>query len=718
MTDTNKTKNGAVRLDFDADKGIATLTLQMEGNANKINDEFGEGFSEAFAWAMEQEGLKGIILATGHKDFCVGADIDMLYKERDAARLMERVRALSAGYRKLETCGVPVVAALTGSALGGGFELALSCHRRIALDSPRIQFGLPEVTLGVIPGAGGTQRLPRMLGIQKAIEMIAQGRMLRAPRAKSAGLVDELCETPEAVREAAEKWIADNPKYKAPWDKKGFKCPPPRPGSADARDLLLAASAMVFKKTAGVFKAAEAAIASVHEGTMLGLDAALEVEARYFVQAAVSDQAKDMIRAIWYHRTAADKHQGLPSVKDQNIKKVGILGAGMMGAALGWVCSKCGYDVVLKDIKQEQVDAAQKHCEKLTAKRGKHMPEQDRKALLDRINVTLELSDLKGCDLIIEAVFEDIKLKHVVTKETEPLLAEGGIWASNTSALPITDLARASAHPERFIGLHFFSPVEQMPLLEIIQGEKTDEETVGRCLAFCKQIKKLPILVNDGYAFYTTRVFSAYLMEAAQMVAEGHDPALIEWASRSAGMVIGPLQVFDEVTLTLVRHALEKAGDYVGKRDDLEPGFELLKKLVDEHQRGGRAAGAGFYAYDGPGGRRQGFWPGLAEMVQAKPEITGVDYLGERILLAQAVEAVRAKEEGVLQRDRDAEVGAIFGLGFAPNTGGPLSYLDRIGLPEVVSKLQALAETQGERFTPPKLLVEMAEKGETFFDPV
>ena len=715
---TSKTKNGAVLLDFDADKGIATLTLQMEGNANKINDEFGEGFSEAFAWAMEQDGLKGIILATGHKDFCVGADIDMLYKERDAARMMDRVRQLSAGYRKLETCGVPVVAALTGSALGGGYELALSCHRRIALDSPRIQFGLPEVTLGVIPGAGGTQRLPRMLGIQKGIEMIAQGKMVRAPRAKAAGLVDELHETPEAVREAAEQWIADNKGYKAPWDKKGFKCPPPRPGSADARDLLLAASAMVFKKTAGVFKAAEFAISAVHEGSLLQLDQALEVEARYFVQAAVSDQAKDMIRALWYHRTAAEKQQGLPSVEEQNIQKVGILGAGMMGAALGWVCSKSGYDVVLKDIKPEQVEAAQKHCEKLTAKRAKHMPEQDRKALLDRINVTLELSDLRGCDLIIEAVFEDIKLKHVVTKETEPLLAEGGIWASNTSALPITDLAAASAHPERFIGLHFFSPVEQMPLLEIIQGKETDDETVGRCLAFCKQIKKLPILVNDGYAFYTTRVFSAYLMEAAQMVAEGHDPALIEWASRSAGMVIGPLQVFDEVTLTLVRHALEGGREYMGPRDDLEPGFELLKTLVDEHQRGGRAAGAGFYAYDGPGGRRQGFWPGLAELVQRKPEVTGMDYLGQRILLIQALEAARAMEDGVLQRKRDAEVGAIFGLGFAPNTGGPLSYLDRLGLPEVVSKLEALAETAGPRFAPNKLLREMAEKGETFFEKV
>ena len=718
MDNVKTTDNGAVLLDFDADKGIATLTLKMEGNANKINEAFGLGLTQAFDWALAQQGLTGIILASGHKDFCVGADIDMLYRERDAARLYDRVRQLQLGYRRVETCGVPVVAAITGSALGGGCELVLACHRRIALNSPRVQVGLPEVTLGVFPGAGGTQRLPRMVGIQKAVEIIAQGQMLRAPRAKSAGLVDELWDSPEAVRQAAVAWIEDNPKYKAPWDKKGFCFPPPRPGSADARDLLTAVSAMVYKKTAGAFLAPEYAIAALHEGCMLELDRGLEVEARYFVNAAVGDQCKDMIRAIWYHRTAADKHEGLPSVEDDGFTKVAILGAGMMGAALGWVCAKAGYQVVLKDIKAEALDAARAHCEKLTAKRAKHLDQAGRDELLGRFTYTIEQADVAGCDLVIEAVFEDKGLKHRVTRETEPLMAEGGVWASNTSALPITDLAQASEHADRFIGMHFFSPVEQMPLLEIIQGEQTSEQTVARALAFCRKIKKLPILVNDGYGFYTTRVFSSYLMEAVQLVAEGHDPALIEWAARSAGMVIGPLQVFDEVTLTLVRHALDKGREYLGEKPEYDQGFELLKHLTDDHQRGGRAAGAGFYDYAEPAGKRTGLWDGLKRHVAGPPEQTGLEYLGQRILLIQAVEAVRALEGGVLQRKRDAEVGAIFGLGFAPNTGGPLSYLDRLGIPAAVKQLQALAEELGPRFAPPELLQQMASKGETFFEPV
>ncbi len=711
------TKNGAVQLRLDAQTRIATLTLKMAGPVNKINEEFGEGLAEAVAWALGQEGLKGVIIATGHKDFCVGADIDMLYRERDAGRMYDRLRALQLGFRQLETCGVPVVAALTGSALGGGYELALSCHRRVALDDPRVQVGLPEVMLGVFPAGGGTQRLSRMLGIQKSIELIAQGSTLRAPAALRAGLVDELQPTAEAVHAAAAAWILQNPKAKQPWDVKGFTPPPPVPGTAEARDLLLGASAMVYKKTAGAFPAPEAAISAIHEGGLLDLDRGLEVEARYFAQLAVSDQAKDMIRTMWYHRTAAEKHQGLPSTEEQGISRVGVLGAGMMGAALAWVCAKAGYQVVVKDTRPEALDAARAHCEKLTAKRGKHMSEAERAGLMGAITLTLELQDLRGCDLIIEAVFEDLQLKHRVTREVEPLLADGAIWASNTSALPITDLAQASAHPDRFIGLHFFSPVEQMPLLEIIVGQETSPQTTARALAFCKQIKKTPIVVNDGYAFYTTRLFSAYLMEAVQLLAEGHAPGLIEWAARSAGMVIGPLQVFDEVTLTLVRHALEKGQQYIGARPDFDAGFGLLKAMVDQHQRGGRAAGGGFYAYDAKG-KRAGFWPGLRQLVGGPPAQTGLQLVAERLLMIQCVEAARAKEAGVLQRNRDAEVGAIFGIGFAPNRGGPLAHLDRLGIPAAVAALRRLSETCGPRFAPPALLVQMAEAGETFFEPV
>jgi 3-hydroxyacyl-CoA dehydrogenase / enoyl-CoA hydratase / 3-hydroxybutyryl-CoA epimerase len=716
---TTKTKNGAVELSFTREDGIATLTLKMSGKVNKINDEFGEGFREAVAWALDQQGLQGIIITSGHKDFCVGADIDMLYGERDPAAFYQRLKALHSGLRKVETCKKPVVAVINGSALGGGCELALACHHRIALNDPRIRIGLPEVMLGLIPGGGGTQRLPRMIGYQAAADIILQGKQLRAPKAKGT-LVDELADDLSSALENACQWITAHPKAQQPWDRRDFVFPPPGPDSTDARDMLLVGCGMLYKKTAGAFEAPKLAIAAMQEGTKLkNMDRALEVEARYFTKLAVSDQAKDMIRTLWYHRSAAEKHQGLPTLQgagidEAGIQKVGILGAGMMGAALGWVCARAGFTVVVKDIKQEQLDKAAEHADNLTTKRCKHLSADQRQQLADRLKFSLELSDLKDCDLIIEAVFENIELKHRVTKETEGLLSEKGIWASNTSALPITDLAKASSHPQRFIGLHFFSPVEQMPLLELIQGSKTDQETIARSLDFCKRIKKTPILVNDGYAFYTTRVFSAYIMEGAQLVTEGHPPALIEWAARCAGMVIGPLQVFDEITLTLAYHGFLQGRSYVKDRHLPAEGIALVKEMVAKHNRGGRAAGKGFFDYEA--GRRRGFWSGLTQYAKGKPERSEVAEIGRRLLLIQAAEAARAVEEGVIQRKRDAEVGAVFGIGFAPNSGGPLSYLDCMGQATAVEQLHDFAERFGPRYTPPKILVEMAEKKARFFE--
>jgi 3-hydroxyacyl-CoA dehydrogenase / enoyl-CoA hydratase / 3-hydroxybutyryl-CoA epimerase len=708
-----RTKNGALKLDFD-EQGIATLTLEMSGRANKINQEFGDGFAEALAWARGQKGLKGVIVATGHKDFCVGADIDMVYKVRDPKLFYEQVRALQTGFRQLETCGVPVVAALTGSALGGGFELALSCHHRIALDDPKIQLGLPEVMLGVLPGGGGTQRMLRLVGLQAAADLILQGKTLRPQKALAAKIIDEVCATPEAVRAAAVAWILAHPGAKQPWDEKAFKFPPPVPGTTDFRDFLLAGCGMLYKKTAGAFRAPEAVMRCFHEGGLLELDRALEVEARHFVNLAVGDQAKDMIRTLWYHRTAAEKHEGLASTDKEEIRKVGILGAGMMGAALAWQCAFVGYEVVVRDIKEEALQKAMDHCRELTKEQQKRLGEEGAKALMARISTTVAPEALTGCDLVIEAVFEDLGLKHRVTKEIEPLLAPTGIWASNTSALPITELARAAAHPDHFIGLHFFSPVDKMPLLEIIMGKETSQETLARCLSFCRRIKKTPIVINDGYGFYTTRVFLAYLMQGVQLVAEGHDPAVVEWGARAAGMVVGPLQVFDEVTLTLVRKAAPAAKQY-GRAVD-GPGLDLLIKMVDEHKRHGKAAGAGFYDYEA--GKRKGLWPGLHQLAGGTPAQTGTEVVGKRLLLAQCVEAARVLEAGVLQRKRDAEVGAIFGLGFAPNTGGPLSYMDRVGIPMVVAELEALAAAHGEHFRPPKLLVDMAKRRERFFEAV
>ncbi len=701
--------NTAFALTFD-EGNIATLTLAMP-KVNRIDLSFREGLGRALDQLQAHDGLAGLIITTAHRDWCVGADIESLFPQREVAPLLAEVTNLGQLYRRLETLGVPVVAALTGSALGGGYELALACHHRIALDDARIQVGLPEVTLGVLPGAGGTQRLPRLVGIQAALDVILQGKVLRAPKAKAAGLVDALASDPDGLLEAARAFIAGNPGAKQPWDRRA-RMPGPRPGSSDARNMFMAACGMLEKKTAGVYAAPRAALAAVQEGLAVTFDRALEIEARAFVQLATSDQAKDMMRTLWFHRNAAKKHEGLPRAETDGFEKVGILGAGMMGAGLAFVCAKAGYEVVLRDINPKTLEAAQAHCTAQAAKLGHLSPEQ-RTTLLGRITATLELEPLRGSDLIIEAVFEDLDLKHRVTQEAEPLLAEGGVWASNTSALPIADLAEVSGDPKSFIGLHFFSPVEKMELLEIIVGPQTSEDTLGRALAFTKRIGKLPIVVNDGYGFYTTRVFSAYILEGAQLVAEGHDPVLIEWAGRSAGMVVPPLQVFDEVTLSLGAKAV-KMGRKYGRPLDT-PGVALVETLV-EAGRTGKAAGAGFYDY--ADGRRRGLWKGLEGHAQGTPEFSSVQLLRERLLGIQALEAARAVAEGIIERRRDAEVGGIFGIGFAPNTGGPLSYIDRMGVQAFVQQMDGFAEQYGERYRVPRELRVMGDNGETFFEPV
>lgn len=704
-------RNDAVRMHFDPTTGIATLTLDMPGRVNIINPVYGEGLRDALAWAKDRPGLRGIIIGSAHKDFCAGADLDRLYRERDPAAVLRSTTDLNALYRAIETTGVPVVAALTGSALGGGYELALACHHRIALDDARIKVGLPEVQLGLIPGAGGTQRLPRLIGIQAALENIVQAKEVRAPKAAKIGMVDALAADAHALRTAAEQWIADNQGYQAPWDRKKSRIPGPRPGSADARNIFMAACAMLRKKTAGVYPAPESAISAMEEGLMLEFDRGLEVEGRYFAELAVSDQTKRMIRTLWFFRQAALKHEGLPRSEDPGLAKVAVLGAGMMGAGLAYVSADAGYQVALEDISQEALDKGVAHFDEQLAKRAKHRTQEARAALRARLTPTLSLDDLDGTDLIIEAVFENLELKHAVTRETESRLADDGIWASNTSAIPITDLAAASEHADRFIGLHFFSPVEQMPLVEIVVGEKTSEDTLARALAFSKAIKKIPIVVNDGYGFYTTRVFSAYILEGAQLVAEGHDPVLIEWAARQTGMVVPPLQVFDEVTLTLGVKATEQGRKYLGDAVDLD-GVKLIQRMVDDG-RPGRAGGAGFYEYDK--GRRTRLWPGLKALAGDTPAQTGVELLARRLLLVQANQAAHCVEQGIIRERRDAEVGAIFGIGFAPNTGGPLSWLDSQDLRVVVSELDALAGVHGRRYQAPALLRDMAEKRERFF---
>jgi 3-hydroxyacyl-CoA dehydrogenase / enoyl-CoA hydratase / 3-hydroxybutyryl-CoA epimerase len=705
------TDHKGFRAEFDAETGVATLWMQMAGRANKINGDFGEGFAAALEDALAFDGLKGIIVASGHRDFCVGADLDFVYAAREPGPLLEMVGQLNGLYRKLETAGVPVVAALTGSALGGGYEIALSCHYRVALDSPKVQLGLPEVNLGVIPGAGGTQRLPRLIGIQPSLEHIAQGKITRAPKALKAGLIDALATDVEALTAAAHQYIAEHPKAKQPWDNKAFQYPGGvQPDTPECRNLFAGGAAMLFKKTAGAYAAPEAAVRAVYEGTLLGMDAALQVEARYFVKCVVSDQAKDMIRTFWFHKSAVEKQEGLPQIEKARIQKVGVLGAGMMGAGLAVTSAHRGYDVVLKDINQEALDRGLAHCKKSIGKIARHQSSDEKQAILERITGTLDVNDLAGCDLIIEAVFENLELKHRVIKETEAVLGPDAIFASNTSALPIDDLAQASKNTANFIGMHYFSPVEKMPLLEVIKGAGTSEETLARVLNFARKTKKTSIVVNDGYGFYTTRFFTAYILESVELVAAGHDPVLVEWAARKAGQVISPLKVFDEVTLSLAVHGFEMGERYLDTWTET-PGIQLVRKMA-EMGRTGKAAKAGFYDYSK---EPRSLWSGLAELVgDVTPETTGVDYLADRIMLAQVRVAADCMERGILQHPRDGEIGAIFGLGFSPASGGPFAWMDRRGIGNVVAALDAL----GAGYEPPKLLRDMAEKGETFFPQV
>lgn len=689
------------------DDGVATIVIQMPGRANRIDAAFGQGLAAAWAAAKGASGVVGVVITSGHKDFCVGGDIDTLYAATSPARMLEGSLALHGLLRDLETAGVPVVAALNGSALGGGFELALACHRRIVVDGPKVRVGLPEVMIGLFPGMGGCVRLPRLVGPQAALEIILQGQSLRVEKALEKGLVHSVVADADALAAEARAWILANPRPRQPWDAGDERRP--RPGSEDATGLFTVASAMLYQKTAGAVAAPKAALLAVAEGWNLTFQAALQNEARRFAAIATSGEAKDMIRLMWYHRTACERQDGLPRVEEHGFSRVCVLGAGMMGSGIAWLCAQAGLDVVVKDIAADALQRCRDHLEQQAAKAMRHASAEQRAAVLGRVSTTLEDAGCAGCDLVVEAVAESATVKHAVTRAIEPHLAPGAVWASNTSAIPITLLATASAHPQRFIGAHFFSPAEVMPLLEVIVGEQTDEATLARLLAFARAIGKTVIVVNDGYAFYTSRVFSAYVIEGAQLVAEGHDPAVVEWAARSAGFPVAPLKVMDEVSLALMAKAGGEAAKH-GADPDLA-GMRLLRSLV-ERGRTGKAGGAGWYDYLG---KERTLWPGLRELVTAHPDRTGVDVIRERLLLAQVVQAVTCLETGILQRRRDAEVGAVFGVGFAPQTGGPLAWVDRQGVDRVVARLRELTASAGPRFSPPALLVGMAERGERFF---
>jgi 3-hydroxyacyl-CoA dehydrogenase/enoyl-CoA hydratase/3-hydroxybutyryl-CoA epimerase len=699
---------------------IVTVTMDMQGrSANVINQEFGKLWLETIdRLEKEKAEIAGVVLTSAKSTFFAGADIDDLFKQTDAKLIFEMCEGLKKQLRRLETLGKPVVAALNGTALGGGLEIALACHYRIALNNPKAQFGLPEVGLGLLPGGGGIVRLTRMIGLQPALPLLTEGKRLKVKEALSNGLINEIAETAEDMIAKAKAWVKANTKAINPWDDKAFKFPGGDARNPKVASMIPIVPAMTKKKTWGNYPAVEAIINTAVEGSVVDFETACRIESRYFTSLAVGQVSKNMISAFWYNLNAINAGGSRPKGFDKyTTKKLGVLGAGMMGAGIAYVSAISGIEVVLKDVSLEAAEKGKAYSEGLLKKRvskGK-MTKEKMEEVLSKIKATDSAADMEGCDLIIEAVFEDRALKAKVTQEVESVMLAEGTFASNTSTLPITGLAQASARPKQFIGLHFFSPVDKMPLVEIICGAETDDATLAKAFDYVLQIKKTPIVVNDSRGFYTSRVFSTYVMEGIAMLGEGQHPKSIENAGMKAGMPVGPLALTDEVSMKLMDHIrkqTEKDLAAEGKTVPQHPGFAVCEKLL-EVNRPGKAAGAGFYEY--PQGGTKFLWPELTNMFPQTTPLAQQEMI-DRMLIVQALDTVRCVEEGVLRSVADANIGSIFGWGFSPFNGGTLQFINGYGLNKLIARAKELEAKYGERFSVPKLLQDKADKGELFVD--
>ena len=713
----------AIRYELGSDQ-ILTLTIDMPGqSANTMNATFRDALSETAAKVKDDlDNIRGVIITSAKKTFFAGGDLTELHKvtQADAKTFEDMVNGLKAHMRFLETTGKPVVAAINGSALGGGLEIALACHHRVAIDDVSIQLGLPEVTLGLLPGGGGTQRLPRMIGLEAAFPFLMEGKKVNPEAALKAGIVDELADSADDMITKARAFIDANPKCHQPWDQKGFKFPGGAPHHPAMAQKLAIAPAMLKQKTKGCYPAPERILSAAVEGAQVDFDNGSLIETRYFAELVIGQVAKNMTGTFWFQLNAIKAGGSRPDgVEKETFRKVGVLGAGMMGAGIAYSTATRGIDVVLKDVSVENAEKGKSYSEKLLAKkvsRGR-MSEAQKAEILGRIKATDSADDLEGCDLVIEAVFEDSGLKAKVTQEAEPKLVNNGIFASNTSTIPITQLAEASANAENFIGLHFFSPVDKMQLVEIIVGEKTSDETLARSFDYVQQIGKIPVVVNDSRGFFTSRVFGTFVNEGICMLGEGIHPSSIENAGLLAGMPVGPLAISDEVSMTLMQHIRDqskKDTEAAGGTWNPHPAEAVIDAMVNEHGRKGKAAGAGFYEY--PASGKKHLWPELENLFvdSGKARAVELQELKDRILFIQAIETVRCLEEGVLRTVEDANIGSIFGIGYAPWTGGAIQFINQYGVRAFTERASELAKTYGERFAPPRLLQEKAETNTTF----
>ncbi|KAF0186623.1 MAG: 3-hydroxyacyl-CoA dehydrogenase / enoyl-CoA hydratase / 3-hydroxybutyryl-CoA epimerase [Alphaproteobacteria bacterium] len=718
-------ENFKVEVDED---GIAVFTFDVPGRSmNTITAGVMKELPQIVEQIKTDPAIKGAVLQSGKATgFCAGADLGEMGSNaaQSSASAEDRLRAAFEGshsmnrvLRSLETCGKPVACALEGLALGGGLEIALATHYRVAADNPKSQFGLPESKVGLLPGAGGTQRLPRLIGVQNAAMMILQGEPKKPAEAKALGIVHELVGPGETLR-AAKKWLKGTPDAVQPWDKKGFRVKdgPYAPGGGMA---FVGGNAMLMKQSYGNYPAQKHIMSCLYEGIQVPMDAALRIESRYFVKTLQTPQARAMIRSLFLSMQELSKGGNRPEgFAKYEIKKVGVLGAGFMGAGVAYVQAMAGVETVLIDTTIEAAEKGKDYAKKLLDKRVSRgqMTQEKADATLALITPSTNYDDLKGSDLVIEAVFENREIKAEVTKKAEAQLADVAVFGSNTSTLPITGLSEASVRPKNFIGVHFFSPVDKMGLVELILGKETSEETVAKAIDYVLKIKKTPIIVNDSRGFYTSRIVGTFIGEGLAMLAEGIKPAIIENIGKMAGMPVGPLSLNDEVAIDLswkIREQTKKDLGAAYKPTAIDP---IIEKMVVELQRFGRKNGKGFYDYPAQGKKK--LWPGITDLVATKIAECPPDLKAElikRTLYIQALETARCFEEGILTAARDADIGSILGWGFAPYTGGTASLIDGVGLKPFVAECEALAAKYGERFKPNALLREMAEKGETFY---
>ncbi|MFO1219991.1 MAG: 3-hydroxyacyl-CoA dehydrogenase NAD-binding domain-containing protein [Burkholderiaceae bacterium] len=713
--------SNAVKLEL-GDDGILVATMDLPGRPmNVVGDALMQGI-EAAVHKLAEVNVKGLILTSGKADFCAGGDLDRMSKWSRPEEPFEGSMAMKKVLRQMELQGKPVVAAINGHALGGGLELALACHARIAIDSPKLKLGQPEVKLGLLPGGGGTQRLLRLVGMQQAMQICGEGNDIAPAKAQGMGILTELARDRDDLMAKARAWIHANPKAKAPWDQPKFKIPGGDSRSPGVVQMLAIAPSIASAKTYGNYPAVRHIMSCLFEGGLLDFDSACEVESRYFAACVMSAEAKNMINTLWYQLNAIKKGASRPSAPGKStVGKLGILGAGMMGGGIAYVSAKAGIDVVLLDTTQEAADKGKAYSQGLldaAIKKGRSTVEK-RDTLLARIKPTTSYGDLQGCDLVIEAVFEDRAIKADVTKKAEAQLAANATFASNTSTLPITGLAKASARPKNFIGLHFFSPVDKMPLVEIIVGQETSDDTLAKGFDYVLQIGKTPIVVNDSRGFYTSRVFATYVTEGIAMLQEGVHPRSIEVAGLQAGMPMPPLALQDEVSLSLSLHVQEQTRKDLaaeGKPYREHPGGSVIRQMC-EIGRIGKKAGKGFYDWGtGADGKGKQLWPELTRMYPPRPEQPSQQELIDRLMFAQANEAARCVEEGVLRSVADGNIGSIFGWGFAPFQGGALQFINAMGPAKFVARARELAKKYGPRFEPTAVVVKMAAENKSFAD--